>query len=559
MVNPFKVFDTETNNWNEIYAIGIYDGKTEPIIKSNYKNKNRLSVNNEFIEFMLDNLNNNDIVYSHNGGKFDMLFIIDFINSGNGEILSIRLIHASILYLKIKYKGKNIIFKDSYHILPSSLLRLTNDFNVEHKKQKLDYDLGIKDKNFTEYFINDLKGLYEVLILSGLTDKLTLASNSMMQFKNIYKNKLSRNNDMIDNFFRQSYVGGRVEVIKHRGYELNYYDVNSLYPYVMKANKYPLPIKNNCEFAFEYDKNKLGIYECDVIAPKMNIPILPIKYKDKLIFPYGKFSGTFCSPEINLALKNGYDIKVKNGYTFTKTDYIFKDYVDYWYNIKKNSEGSKKAIAKLMLNSLYGKFGQKRVMKGLNFISKENYFKNTPEHVLSLGSLNFEIKETKNFFSDYMHSEIASLTTSYGRVYLYELMQKIGLDNIYYYDTDSIITSNLTNTNNELGGLKDEGLIDEFIAICPKMYAYKSKEKVVIRAKGFNTSKLTFNDFERAYNGDLKGIKSKFDKISSFKESIKYNSNSFTELKVIERNLLNLNYKRIEKQNGNTEPICLNI
>ena len=54
-------------------------------------------------------------------------------------------------------------------------------------------------------------------------------------------------------------------------------------------------------------------------------------------------------------------------------------------------------------------------MKGLNFISKENYLKNTPEHVLSLGSLNFEIKETKNFFSDYMHSYIPNLFLSYSK------------------------------------------------------------------------------------------------------------------------------------------------
>lgn len=562
MVNnkTFKVFDIESNNWNEIYAIGIYDGINDPIIKTNSLIKDRVIKNNEYIEFLFDNLNNNDIVYAHNGGKFDFLFIIDYLNTYKASAEIIKLINSSILYMKVKYKDKIITFKDSFHILPSSLLRLTNDFDVVHKKRELDYDLGLKDKNFKDYFNNDLKGLYEVLKLSGLTDRLTLASNSMKQFKNIYNKKFSRNNDNLDNFFRKSYVGGRVEVIKHRGYELNYYDVNSLYPFVMKYNKYPLPIKDNTELTHSFNNDKIGIYECDVITPKIHIPILPIKHDNKLIFPIGTFSGTFCSPEIKLALKKGYKIKVKYGYVFKECDKIFNEYVNYWYNIKKSSKGSKKAIAKLMLNSLYGKFGQKREFKDINYISKEDYLIQKPKAVLSIGSLNFERKTTHDFYSDFMHSEIAALTTSYARVYLYELMESVGLNNIYYYDTDSIITSGLAKTSDELGDLKNEASISEFIALSPKMYAYKTTDnKVVIKSKGFKVDKLTFNDFERAYNGDYKGLSSKFDKIASFKESLKKGHTTFTDLKTIERHVLNIDYKRVRLQDGNTEPICLDI
>ena len=44
-------------------------------------------------------------------------------------------------------------------------------------------------------------------------------------------------------------------------------------------------------------------------------------------------------------------------YGFITTNKLFVDYIDYWYGIKNKEKGAKKQLAKLMLNSLYGKFG----------------------------------------------------------------------------------------------------------------------------------------------------------------------------------------------------------
>jgi hypothetical protein len=57
-------------------------------------------------------------------------------------------------------------------------------------------------------------------------------------------------------------------------------------------------------------------------------------------------------------MAHGYTFKIIRGYTFDR-GYIFKDYVDFLYNLKVNSDknSSNYTIAKLLLNSLYGRLG----------------------------------------------------------------------------------------------------------------------------------------------------------------------------------------------------------
>lgn len=57
-------------------------------------------------------------------------------------------------------------------------------------------------------------------------------------------------------------------------------------------------------------------------------------------------------------MKFGYKFKVISGYLFDKK-YIFNEYVDFLYNLKSTSvKGTPDyVISKLLMNSLYGKFG----------------------------------------------------------------------------------------------------------------------------------------------------------------------------------------------------------
>jgi hypothetical protein len=79
-----------------------------------------------------------------------------------------------------------------------------------------------------------------------IVKKITSASLALTIFrKNYYDpivNPIYIPNANVDNFIRSGYYGGHTDVYKPKGENLYYYDVNSLYPYVMK--NYPMPSLN---------------------------------------------------------------------------------------------------------------------------------------------------------------------------------------------------------------------------------------------------------------------------------------------------------------------------
>ena len=97
-----------------------------------------------------------------------------------------------------------------------------------------------------------------------------------------------------DTFIRESYFGGATDFYKKHGENLFYYDVNSLYPYVM-LNDMPLNLikKHDSMNNINFEKF-FGFIECLVTAPPLlslgkdfKTPILPVREGGKTIFPLG--------------------------------------------------------------------------------------------------------------------------------------------------------------------------------------------------------------------------------------------------------------------------------
>jgi hypothetical protein len=106
-------------------------------------------------------------------------------------------------------------------------------------------------------------------------------------------------------------------------------------------------------------KNFFGFLKVEVTSPKdIKVPVLPCKYQGKTIFPTGKWIGTYFSEELKAIIKYGYKFKFIEGYELSKVD-LFSDYVNDFYERKKNSIGAGRFIAKMHLNQLYGIFGRK--------------------------------------------------------------------------------------------------------------------------------------------------------------------------------------------------------
>ena len=172
----------------------------------------------------------------------------------------------------------------------------------------------------------------------------------------------------------------------------------------------------------------------------------------------------------------------------------------------KYNEGLR-AVSKMLLNSLWGKFGQKSNMIQTSII-KDNvdmFNRIMFDDKIDVSSVNFlndsTVEVKYKFITDFVEASkntniaIASFVTAYARSWLYGSMQQVGFENLIYCDTDSIIYYHPTNNNtiktdSKLGGMTDEldgDFIQEILALAPKTYTYlKSSGKIEVKSKGFS-------------------------------------------------------------------------
>jgi hypothetical protein len=136
--------------------------------------------------------------------------------------------------------------------------------------------------------------------------------------------------------------------------------------------------------------------------------------------------------------KGGKILKVHSGYVFKKQDYVFSKFIDE-FSALKNSKRGYAAFGKLIINSLYGKFGAFR--QNLNTIVFDN--REDFENFSKLGGttrcgqigLFWVVEYDKQFVSRTGRIEIkdggrpnviyASIITSKARIKLYQMFDKI--------------------------------------------------------------------------------------------------------------------------------------
>ena len=297
---------------------------------------------------------------------------------------------------------------------------------------------------------------------------------------------------------RRSYFGGRCECFyigAVEGRKVYYLDVNSMYPFVMKYHKYPRRLLGIIENPSLNYLRKLTRTHCVVCEAELDTPenAYPLKLS-KLIFPVGRFTTVLNTPELQYALYNNHVVKVSKCAVYEAAQ-LFNDYVDYFYRLKQDAERSGDALtrgfAKLMLNSLYGKFGQQT----------KNY---EPVDYPPLKDWGSELaidaqtgKVHKILFIDgrpyrrvdraklaaYTFIAVAAHVSSYARMVLWYMIKTAGIDNVYYCDTDSIFVNEegyervKQYVGDALGALKIEGVYDRAVFMAPKMYVLGDMRK----------------------------------------------------------------------------------
>ncbi len=519
------VGDIEAKNWNEEFVMGgFYDGQEYYIFDSL----------EDMFNFILSKAKYNPIVYFHNF-SYDFSFIFEKVIEKNLKWTLIR--NNSLIYQLRIFLGKNsIYFRDSYVLLKRGLDELGEKF-LGRGKIEFDYQKDIEDLNKTEIYLkNDLKILYDVLIKFfeqiDYLNVISASSLSLVSFRRKLEKsipyKITKN---LDEYGRKFYCGGRNEIFKFYGQNLIGYDVNSMYPYVMSKYEFPF---GDVKFTYRASANKLGFYKVNILSKTDDyIPFLYLKL-NKLFFINSDVQDYIFylnSYELDVLDELKIRYKILEGIEFEEKDFIFKDFINELYEQRKKAKDENNAvmdyILKIIMNSLYGKFGQKRERK--NYFSEssvsikkiiDNNFKGKNVEVEYINYGIFEVRE-EIAGADYLNVFFSAMITSLARIELFRLLKKYE-SNVYYCDTDSLYLDceiDKSLIGNDMGKLKIEKKLDEVIFLLPKLYVFKIGGKDGSVAKGFKRL-IQFNEVKDYIDNGIE-VKDEFVKPASFIELIK--------------------------------------
>uniref|UniRef100_A0A183C555 DNA-directed DNA polymerase n=1 Tax=Globodera pallida TaxID=36090 RepID=A0A183C555_GLOPA len=361
------------------------------------------------------------------------------------------------------------------------------------------------------------------------------------------KKQLKRNREM-KRFFggvpdegpinpRDAYAGGRtmpfcLYAAASDNVEISMFDIISLYPFVNYNTPYPVGIPKIVQsqnyvvnWTEPEDVPYDGLLKVKVIPPKDLVhPLLSIHADN--IDEERALLGTYTSNELRKALDLGYKvIRFYRAYHFEEFDsQLFKGakyniVLDY-DNIRYNP--GLRLIAKLGLNSLWGKFSMR------NTLSKTEIVDNMERP----GVVRVKYAKKAEFIKEHNVSNIilSLWTTSAARIKLYEYMEQVYRAKgckLLYCDTDSLIFTHPRGVcplkeGKFLGEMTREYAdsdILEFVAAGPKQYSLKLRrksdghiwEKTKIRGISLDSSnRVCYEEFKKMVLDYAEGRKKRF-------------------------------------------------
>lgn len=491
-------------------------------------------------------------IYFHNL-KFDGSFIINWLFENGFEhvenredrhdksfttlITDMGQFYQIEVYFKVGTKHSNkVTFRDSLKIFPNfSVERVAQGFNLNLRKLELDYETKREvghqlTKHEVDYIRNDVEIMARALKIMFEKDltKMTIAGDAMKSFQDFepdWRKIFPKLSLEIDSDIRKAYRGGFTYLSdKWTEKEVAHgivLDVNSLYPAMMMKElpygkpeyftgkyktdpAYPLFIQQlTCDFEIKPDK-------IPTVQLKNNLSFMPNEYL--------KSSNNKCvtlsltSPDLELFFEH-YNVTVyrwEGGWKFRKKAGIFKNYIEYWteqkINAAKEGNAPQRQIAKLMLNSLYGR-------TGLNPKSRRKV------PYLDDGVVRFTILPEEE--REPVYIPVACFITAYGRCHTIRTSQmirewsekKYGKDLYIYSDTDSIhaalteedlkeLSDVIEMDDYKLGFWAHESSFDKAFFIRQKCYCEEENGKLNVTVAGlpkYLAPIVSFETFKKGF------------------------------------------------------------
>ena len=483
---------------------------------------------NQFIEWFpnLFEIDKFIYIFAHNGSQFDYKFLMS-------ELMTRYTVDITGDHNKvIKFQINNVIFLDFFLFFPTSLNNLSKSW-INEEKMDFNHNL-ININNYNEFkeiaieyckkdcillfkIVNKFLGTIfstqfkQSIKLSSSISFFTAPQLALLIFKTIYLKCDIEGSTGQDYFIEKSaYYGGMCVVYRKNGNinnKLYCYDINSCYPASML---FKMPYKFIDQIDYIEDNNKYDdiidyyLYEIDYQYPQNSIIVnLPTRFDDEIIYIRNGNKKWHWGNEIKTALSLGCQILKIYRIRRYEGNAIFKEYIEDIYEMrlkaKKENNTCLVDFFKLLMNSLYGKLGQKlNLQKNIVSIAElsEIVMYYNQDKVKNIKLLNdfcieYEYEDMKEFFN-----QIGSLVrfsgfiTAQARCILLSPFSNKIIDetNLFYTDTDSIfINKKLPDeyvSNTILGKFKLEYEINKAYFLAPKMYIYETEKGVQMKMKG---------------------------------------------------------------------------
>lgn len=396
------------------------------------------------------------VTYFHNLA-FDGSFILDHIlkdgyvwvakNPGKGQFSTVISNMNKFYSITIVSKeGVKVELRDSLKKIPLPVRDVPKAFNLESSKGDIDYEMErpvgyLPSQEEWDYLYRDIFIMAQAMriILASGMKRLTVGADSLAEFKSLHGKGFERTfpvlSKTVDDDIRLAYRGGIAMPSKKwarkrvgRGIVI---DKNSMYPWVMRTKL--LPYGKPWWSEVEDDDADLFILSLTFTAKlKPNhIPCIQIKrsiqFNSQEFLEEVKEPTTVSITSVDLEMwQEQYDLKIWaiNGYwNFKGIEGLFNDYIDKWMAVKANSTGGARTIAKLHLNSLYGKFAKNTDVTGKRPVLDET------------GAVQYVMCDHEE--SNPVYTAMGAFITAYARQDLIRSAQA-NYDRFLYCDTDSL-------------------------------------------------------------------------------------------------------------------------
>lgn len=274
---------------------------------------------------------------------------------------------------------------------------------------------------------------------------------------------------------RESYFGGAVWSSKRTVRNVRMYDMRGAYAWAMRQG---VPIGRPA-YTVDEVPDVPGFYKVRaVLNPQYPSPFMvrsePFRGPGQMT-SRGRIVETWCtSLELVLAREWGATYEVLEGWVFVDgTANLFDTFVHRVDQAERNTRGVARATAKLFRNSLYGRFGRKPYLESVVIAAEQPGDSYSPYYgangpVSQMWSTRLEDEQTSAVMPHW-----AAWLTSLVRCRLLRAWVELvkGGAEVYYLDTDCLITNGVLHTGDDFGDWQIRHVFKVFQVFASKVYA----------------------------------------------------------------------------------------